>query len=130
MNRRRPLIRSLGILVPLAFVACSTPEVPEHIRVYPERTAWPQTVEGTLQISVEEGDAGSDGICEENFGSITTGEKTVVIDVRGNTIRTAGISRAQAHQHVLVRAVLSGPSEYAAENNPMYYVSELTLLSP
>jgi hypothetical protein len=113
----------LGGLVLLPLLACPNHELPDHIRVFPAGTAWPQAIEGALQVMVEEGDVGPDGICDENFGSITFEGKSVLVAASGDALRAAGISREQAHQEVWVLAELQGPSALVDDT---YVVSRLT----
>ena len=122
--RLRKILMAAVVLLPL--LACPSSELPDHIRVFPEGTSWPQAIEGALQVAVEEGDVGPDGICEENFGSITFEGKSVLVAISGDALRTAGISREQAHQEIWVFAELQGPSELVDDT---YVVSALTLPS-
>lgn len=117
-----------GMLLALTVVGCqgAGTNLPAHVRTFPEGTPWPQSVEGVLEIAVEDGDVATDDISEVNFGSILTAEGAVLIDLRDDSIRAAGLSRDQLYQDIRVRAVLSGLSEHGG---PTYRVSELQVVT-
>jgi hypothetical protein len=124
-SRRRawPTFLLFLALAPLA--ACSPEGVGVSARTFPAGTAWPQTVEGVLDIAVEEGEAGADEISEINFGTVQTASGTVLIDVEGAVVRRAGLTREDLYRSLAVRATLSGPSAYAGPGNPSYRVTSL-----
>lgn len=94
-------------------------------RAFPAGTTWPQTVEGILEIAVEEGEAGADEVSEINFGTVQTASGAVLIDVEGAVVRRAGLTREDLYRSLAVRATLSGPSAYAGPGNPSYRVTSL-----
>jgi hypothetical protein len=80
----------------------------------------PATVEGWLEISVEEGDVGEDGVSDFNFGSLTVGGEELMVEVSGSLLSKARIPPEGAE----VRAVLGSKSEqYGATSHKITELS-------
>jgi hypothetical protein len=88
-------------------------------------TAWPQVLEGVVEVAVEEGDVGDDGLSEINFGSVDTDAGTYLIAIPGSVLRAAGISRDAMLPGMRGRITLSGPYEYSDPQTPTYAVSTI-----
>ncbi len=91
--------------------------------VLPPDTAWPATVEGVLELAVEEGTPYEDGLSEINFCSIELeGGGYYLVEVGVAPIRAAGMTRDDLISDPRVRATLSGPSDSLFSSETPYYV--------
>ncbi|HEV7239707.1 MAG TPA: hypothetical protein VGQ36_10735 [Thermoanaerobaculia bacterium] len=96
----------------------------------PSDATWPHTIEGKLEISVEDGDVDADDLSELNFGSIRTTDGTFLIHLDATVIRQAGLRRDQLYPEPTVRAELSGPHKYSLPTAPTYRVSKISIIEP
>jgi len=95
------------------------------IESFPDDTTWPQTLEGTLEISVEEGEVGLDGLSAINFGTLHGSGMYLSIEVSATALRESGFSRADTNRRSRVQATLSGPGQFSTPEYPSYRISAL-----
>ena len=99
-----------------------------EIRTFPAGTSWPQAIEGTLEISVEEGNVHEDGLSEINFGSIGDASGVYMIAVPANVAQSAGISREELVSMGTFHVEVDGMSEFSDPRFPTYQVSKIERL--
>ena len=118
-----------GLILTVLLAACGgSGEVLNPIRSFPAGTAWPQVLEGPVEVSVEEGDVADDGLSDVNFGSVETDTGPYMIAIPGSVARAAGLSRDAMVAGGRFRVTLSGLYEYADPQMPTYEVSRLERL--
>ncbi len=88
----------------------------------PAGTSWPTTLEGVLELAVEEGTPYEDGLSEINFCSLERDDGYYLLEVYAPAVRGAGMSRDDLVASPRVRATLSGPSELLFSDETPYYV--------
>ncbi len=86
----------------------------------------PATVTGRLEITVEEGPVGSDELSEINFGSISTDEGQVLIELEAEIVRAAGLTRDDLLAGPRVSAALEAP-EYEVTGVPSYRIVSIEM---
>lgn len=93
----------------------------------------PTTVVGLLEVSVEEGSVGDSDISEFNFGTVQLEGAVeggyVLVEIPGDVVRAAGVSRDDLFRSLRYQVSLSGPSDLVAgEGIASYVVDGLTPL--
>ena len=119
----------IAILAAFATTACppggSGREQP--LRILPPGTSFPVTVEGDLDVLVEEGDVYGE-LSELNFSALETEEGPLLLMVPYTAVRDAGMTRNDLVSHPRIRAVLGGPWDFFEADSPYYEVVSLERL--
>jgi len=114
----------MAFVAALLLAACGTDSSsPSGDAARLDLSTLPATVEGVLTIDVEEGDAEDDGLSSSNFGTLTVGDRELLVDVDGAVLRAAGVQRDRDER---VRAVLGSKQEQYGQ--PMYKITSLSRL--
>ena len=119
---------AVAVAVVAASVGCSGDDATStDVRggVQPIAIEVPATVVGVLEISIEEGPVGDDDLSEVNFGSVTTDDGVVAVEVWADTVRAAGLTRDELVEGGRYRVELGAESEYTAGAFPSYVVTAL-----
>ncbi len=89
----------------------------------------PAEVEGTLDVSVEEGPVGVDGVSQLNFGSIELdGARFVLVEITDEVVRAAGLDRDELVSGPVVRAQIELEGERFDPRAPTYPVASIEIL--
>ena len=126
-------VGSLAVWVVLFLVAVAVylmradREEPQLIGV-PVDASFPYQAEGRLEISVEEGEVGPDGLSAINFGALVTAEGTYLVSVDADLLRAAGWSRDELVGRPDVRVELASADEQFT-TPPTYAIATIQAVS-
>ncbi len=80
---------------------------------------------GVLDVSVEEGPVGGDGVSAINFGSIEVADGYVLVEIPADVVRASRVSRDVLVGGRTFRVELGSESEYSDAFSPSYRVTGL-----
>ena len=126
----------LLLLVLFCFTACD-PNDPDEtnksvepqldVIALPADTDFPITIEGTLELDIEEGEVGEDGISEYNFGALIMKDGILLVFAHGSVIRSSNFARGD---YVEAKVTLSGSDEIDADDEiATYQISKIETLN-
>lgn len=127
VTAKHPVL-AVGLLCAVALGACGGDDTAEPVG---DRGAVPLTIEapttltGVLDISVEEGPVGGDGISEVNFGSVELEGGFVLVEVPAEVVRAARLSRDVLISGREFRVEIAGEGSFFDPAAPAYLVSAL-----
>lgn len=119
---------AVGLLCAAALGACGGDDTAEPAgdrSAVPLTVEAPTTVTGVLDISVEEGPVGGDGISEVNFGSVELDDGFVLVQVPAEVVRAARLSRDVLVSGREFRVEIAGEGSFFDPAAPAYLVSAL-----
>lgn len=85
----------------------------------------PTVMTGRLDVAVEEGPVGGDGISEINFGSVEVADGIVLVEISAEVVRAARVSRDVLVSGREFRVEIAGASEFSSPDAPSYVVASL-----
>ena len=121
-------VLAVGLLCAVALGACGgddTAEPSGDRGAVPLVVEAPTTLTGVLDISVEEGPVGGDGISEVNFGSVEVDGGFVLVEVPAEVVRAARVSRDVLVSGREFRVEIAGEGSFFDPAAPAYLVSAL-----
>lgn len=116
----------VGLVSIVALGACGGDDTAEPAPgAVPLTVEAPTTVTGVLDIAVEEGPVGGDGISEVNFGSVELEAGFVLVEVPADVVRSARLSRDVLVSRRTFRVGIAGEGSFFDPAAPTYLVSDL-----